>query len=61
MPIDFIRGLGTEEEWKAGMERRTRATEAHARAQQSQTMERSDVTNLSGISEGDSSAMELVT
>ncbi|KAG9074149.1 anaphase promoting complex subunit cdc16 [Ceratobasidium sp. UAMH 11750] len=60
-PIHFIPGLGTEEDWQAGMERRNRATEAHARAQQMRTMERSDVSNLSGISEGDSSAMDLVT
>ncbi|KAG8740782.1 anaphase promoting complex subunit cdc16 [Ceratobasidium sp. 414] len=60
-PLHFIPGLGTEEGWQAGMEKRNQATEAHARARQMRTMERSDVSNLSGISEGDSSAMDLVT
>ncbi|KAG9103103.1 anaphase promoting complex subunit cdc16 [Ceratobasidium sp. 370] len=60
-PLHFIPGLGTEEDWQAGMKKRNRATEAHARAQQMGTMERTDISNLSGISEGDSSAMDLVT
>ncbi|KAG8688436.1 anaphase promoting complex subunit cdc16 [Ceratobasidium sp. 395] len=60
-PIHFIPGLGTEEDWQVGMERRNRAAEANARAQQLRKMERSDISNLSGISEGDSSAMDLVT
>ncbi|QRV89813.1 cell division control protein [Ceratobasidium sp. AG-Ba] len=61
-PIDFVPGLGVEDDWQAGMERRNRMTEAHAQTQQHlRTMERSDVSNLSGISEADSSAMDLVT
>ncbi|QRW04013.1 cell division control protein [Ceratobasidium sp. AG-Ba] len=61
-PIDFVPGLGVEDDWQAGMERRNRMTEAHAQTQRHlRTMERSDVSNLSGISEADSSAMDLVT
>lgn len=61
MPIHFIRGLGTDEDWQVAMERRKRATEDHARAQQSLSLEDSNAANLSGISEADSSAMDLVS
>ena len=56
MPLHLIKGLGTDEEWQSGMENRTRATEAHARVQQERVNQ-----NLSGIEEGDSSAMDLVS
>lgn len=56
MPLHFIKGLGTDDDWQAGMEKRTRATEAHARAQRERVNE-----SLSGIEERDSSAMDLVS
>lgn len=61
MPLQFIRGLGKDDEWQSAMERRNRAAEAHAQAQHSMTLENSNAANLSGISEADSSAMDLVS
>ncbi|ELU40752.1 cell division control protein 16 [Rhizoctonia solani AG-1 IA] len=60
VPIYMIPGLGKDGEWEAAMEQRNRAQEAH-RAQRSQTQEDSNAANLSGISEADSSAMDLVS
>jgi hypothetical protein len=60
VPIHAIPGLGKDDEWEVAMEQRNRAQEAH-RSQRSQTQENSNATNLSGISEADSSAMDLVS
>ncbi|CAE6461847.1 unnamed protein product [Rhizoctonia solani] len=60
LPIHMIPGLGRDGEWETAMEQRNRAQEAH-RSQHSQARENSNATGLSGISEADSSAMDLVS
>ncbi|CAE6417787.1 unnamed protein product [Rhizoctonia solani] len=59
-PIHMIPGLGKDDEWETAMEQRNRAQEAH-RTQSSQAKENSNTIGLSGISEADSSAMDLVS